>query len=68
VQKGEALCTNLSLYSRDSDAYYALISSPFIKQSEARPIALAELVKKDDDIHAGILMIEAKCIELDRFA
>lgn len=65
VQKGEALCTNLSLYPRNADAYYALIPPPFIKQPEARPIALAELEKEVDKIYAGILMVEAKCKELD---
>ncbi len=68
VQKGEALCTNLSLYPRDSDAYYALIPSPFIKQSKARPIALAQLVEEVDGIYAGLLMLEARCIEIDRVA
>lgn len=64
VQKVEALCTNLSLYSRDSDEYYALISPPFIKQSKARPITLPELVKEAESIYAGIREIEAKCIAL----
>ncbi len=68
VQKNEALCTNLSLYFRDSDAYYALISSPFIKQSKARPIALAQLIEKVDDIYVELLMLEVRCIEIDRVA
>lgn len=64
VQKVEALCTNLSLYLRDSGEYYALIPSPFIKQPKARSITLPELVKEVDDIYVGIRMIEAKCIAL----
>lgn len=64
VQKIEALCMNLSLYFRDSDEYYALISSSFIKQSKTRSITLSELIKKVDDIYVEIRMIEVKCITL----
>lgn len=64
IQKIEALCMNLSLYFRDSDEYYALISSSFIKQLKTRFITLSKLIKKVDDIYVEIHMIEVKCIAL----
>ncbi len=68
MQKSEALCTNLSLYSRNANAYYALISSSFIKKSKTRSIAFAKLEKKVNKIYARILIIEAKYKKLDLFA
>lgn len=68
MQKNEALCMNFSLYFRDSDAYYALISLSFIKQSKTRPIALAQLIEKVNDIYVELLMLEVRCIEIDQVA
>ncbi len=65
MQKNEIRCANISLYLRDLNVYYALISSLFIKQLKAKSIAFANLIKKVNNIYAKILMIKIKYIELN---
>lgn len=42
------------------------VESKLLRQVETRPISHDQLVKEVEEIYAGLRLVEAKCIELDK--
>ncbi len=49
----------------DPDPEYDLVPLDYIRQPETRPISHDQLVVEVKGIYAGLVMVEAKCIEVD---